>query len=129
MKILTALSLALLLGACSVGYSPRYYFHNVEVANLTGGEIRNVEAEVGERLLQCDSVAVNAICDARWGKRPYPGAGFELRWQDSSGQQFSELLSPSVPVTLSPSRSLRVLTEISPDGSVEVIFKQDGFLF
>ena len=129
MKILTVLTLALLLGACNAGYSPRYYFHNVEIANLTGDEIRNVEAQVGERQLQCERVANNAICDDRWGKRPYPAEGFDLRWQDSSGQQFSERLSPSVPVTLSPSRSLRVLTEISPDGSVTVDFRQDGFLF
>ena len=129
MKILTLLSLSVLLVACNAGYSPRYYFHNVEVANLTGGEIKNVEAQVGERNLQCDRVANNAICDKRWGKRPYPDGGFSLSWQDSNGQQFTEQLSPPVPVTLSPSRSLRVLTEINPDGSIKVTFKQDGFLF
>lgn len=126
MKVLTLLSCALLLAACNAGYSPRFYYGNIEVANLTGGDISNVKIDTGERELSCATVASNALCQERFPKRPYPEQALQLSWLDSNGQQQVRQPNPSIPLTLSPSLALRLLLEINADGSVKVYFRQDN---
>ena len=128
MKIVTLLSCALLLAACNVGYSPRYYYGNIEVANLTGGDISNVKIDTGERELSCASVTNNGVCQQRFPKRPYPQQALQLSWQDSNGEQQMRQPNPSIPLTLSPSAPLRLLLEINADGSVKTYFRQDNIL-
>jgi len=129
MKIKLLLPLCLLVAACATGYNPRYYFSNIEVANLSGAEISNVEVQIGEagRNLRCDTVAKNALCQERFGKRPYPQQeGLRLSWQDSEGNSQSHQLNPSIPLTISPGRALRVMLDILEDGSVKAYFKEDN---
>jgi hypothetical protein len=127
MKTLLVMLSCLSLAACAVGYNPRYYYSNIEVANLSGGAITNVEVQIGAdgRNLRCESVAKNALCQERFGKRPYPQQDIQLTWQDSDGNPQSATMNPDIPVTLTQSWSLRIMLDIQEDGSVKAYFKQD----
>lgn len=128
MKVAALSMSCLLVVACATGYNPRFYYSNIEVANLSGAGITDVEVQVGEtsRNLRCDSVAKNALCQERFGKRPYPQQeGIRLSWQDGEGNSQSQQLNPAIPATLTPSLSLRVIMDIAEDGSVKAYFKQE----
>ena len=129
MKSILLLLSCLLLASCATAYNPRFYYNNIEVVNLTGGTITNVEVIIGEtaRNLRCDEVTKNRLCQERFGKRPYPGQAIQLSWQDSAGNPQSRHPNPSIPLTLSPGLALRVMLEIHEDGSVKAGFKQDDF--
>ena len=126
---LTLLLSCLLITACATGYNPRFYYGNIEVANLSGAEIRNVEVQVGEtgRNLRCDSVAKNALCQDRFGKRPYPEQeGLRLSWQDGEGNSQSQQLNLPIPATMTLGRALQLMLDINEDGSVKAYFRQDS---
>ena len=127
MKALTLVLFSLVLASCAGTYNPRFYYSNIEVANLSGGDISNVEVQIGAdgRNLQCEAVAENALCQERFGKRPYPQQAIELSWQDSDGSAQSAQMDPQIPATMTPSRSLRVMIEIQQDGSVKAVLRQD----
>ncbi len=128
MKTTLLLLVTLTVVACASGYNPRYYYNNIEVANLTGAEIRNVEVQVGVsgRNLRCDSVSNNALCQVRFGKRPYPEAeGVSLSWEDAEGNAQAIQLNPSVPITMQVSVAVRLMMDIAEDGSVRAYFKQE----
>jgi len=127
MKTLLVTLFCLTLAACAGGYNPRYYYGNIEVANLSGGAITNVEVQVGAdgRNLRCEAVAKNALCQERFGKRPYPQQDIELSWQDSDGNPQSIAVNPHLPATLMTSLSLRIMLDILEDGSVKAYIKQD----
>ena len=127
MKVLSLVVLCLAVFACATTYNPRYYYSNIEVANLTGETIRNVKVQIGPegRTLECAEVTNNRLCQQRYVKRVYPNAMIQLSWQSSDGQQMSAQMNPSVPLTLVPSQSLRVMMDIAEDGSVKFYFKQD----
>jgi hypothetical protein len=131
MKTLLVTLFCLTLAACAGGYHPRYYYSNIEVANLSGGAITNVEVQIGAdgRNLRCEAVAKNALCQERFGKRPYPEQDIELSWQDSAGNPQSTAVNPHLPATLSPSGELRIMLDITEDGSVKAYFKQDDGFF
>jgi hypothetical protein len=130
MKTLLVIMSCLTLAACAGGYNPRYYYSNIEVANLSGGAITSVEVQVGAdgRNLRCETVAKNALCQERFGKRPYPQQDTELSWQDSDGNPQSTRVNPHLPATLIPSWALRIMLDIREDGSVKAYFKQDDDL-
>ncbi len=127
MKTLLVMVSCLTLAACAGGYNPRYYYSNIEVANLSGGAITNVEVQVGAdgRNLRCETVASNALCQQRFGKRLYPRQDIVLSWQDSDGNEQSTGVNPHLPATLTPSGALRIMLDIREDGSVKAYFKQD----
>ncbi len=127
MKTLLAMLSCLALAACAGGYNPRYYYSNIEVANLSGGAITNVEVQIGAdgRNLRCETVVSNALCQQRFGKRLYPQQDIELSWQDSDGSPKSTKVNPHLPATLTPSRALRIMLDIREDGSVKAYFKED----
>jgi len=131
MKSLYLSGLCLLISACAVGYQPRYYYSDIVVANLTGDTIRNVKVQVGPggRTLECAEVTKNRLCQQRFAKRLYPLALVELTWQTSAGQQMSSQMNPSVPVTMVPSLSLRLMMDIGEDGTVKYYFKQDDLYY
>ena len=125
----TLLLFCLLVTACATGYNPRFYYSNIEVANLSGDEIRNVDVQVGEtgRNLRCESVAKNALCQERFGKRPYPQQeGLRLSWQDGEGNSQSQQMNPSIPATMTPGQALRLMLDIGEDGSVKAYFRQEN---
>ena len=125
-KLIVTLS-CLTLAACAGRYNPRFYYSNIEVANLSGGAITTVEVQVGAdgRNLRCKTVAKNALCQERFGKRPYPQQDIELSWQDSDGNPQSTRVNPHLPATLTPSWALRIMLDIREDGSVKAYLKQD----
>jgi hypothetical protein len=127
MKALNLIALCLLVSACATGYNPRYYYSDIEIANLTGATIRNVRVQIGPggRILECAEVTKDRLCQQRFGKRLYPQAEIQLSWETSDGKPMSAQMNPSVPVTFSPGPPLRVMMDIAPDGSVEFYFKQD----
>lgn len=127
MKIISLALISLLLAACSsTGYSPRFHYNYIYVANLTGSTISNVALQVGERDLRCDTVDVNKICDQRFATRPYPQQAMQLSWEDGDGKQQSQQLNPTIPATMAPSVPLHVALDIHADGSVSTNFRQDG---
>ena len=119
----------LTLFACATAYTPRVFYSYVEVLNHTGGTINNVNVQVGANgpNVHCDTVTINRICYKRVGKRRYPQQPIELSWQDSAGELQSRQLDPSIPLTLSPAMSSRVLLEINADGFVKVEFREEGY--
>ena len=127
MKIALVTLSCLTLISCSIGYSPRFYYSFIEVANHTGDTINNVELQIGAdgRNLRCEEVTKNRTCNERFGKRPYPQQTIELSWQDSAGQSQTRQLDPMLSATLSPALGLKILLKIKEDGSVTVDFRQD----
>jgi hypothetical protein len=129
MKAITLLLSGLLLAACSGNYSPRFYYNYIEVANLTGKTISNLELQVGERELACDTLTNNRICHEQFGKRPYPQQPMQLSWQDGDGKQQTQQPNPAVPATMTPAWPLRLHLEIQEDGSVKAALRQDSVNF
>jgi hypothetical protein len=131
MKAITLLLSSLVLAACAGGYNPRFYYSNIEVANLSGGDISNVVIQIGAdgRTLRCEFVSKNALCQERFSRRPYPQQTIELSWQDSAGNAQSGQVNPQIPATFFPSLPLRVLVDIQEDGSLKAQFKQDDIRF
>lgn len=131
MKILPLLLASLLLSACGFSYNPRYYYNNVEIANLTGDTIRDLRVQIGidGRVIACDEVTDKRLCQQRFGKRPYPQDLVDISWRDTAGQQQSRQINPSIPLTLTPSLALRLVLEINADGSIKAYFRQDDFRF
>ena len=129
MKAITLLLSGLLLAACNADYSPRFYYNYIEVANLTGKTISNLELQVGERDLACDTLTNNRICHVQFGKRPYPQQPMQLSWQDGDGKQQTQQPNPSVPATMTPAWPLRLHLEILEDGSVKTKLRQESVRF
>ncbi len=127
MKATLLLMTSLLLAACGAGYEPRYYYESVEVSNLSGEAISNLQVQIGERDYGCDAVANNAMCHQRFGKLPYPQRPLSVSWRGGDGGEQTQQADPMVPATLSPSLPLRVMLDIGEDGSVKAYFKQNGF--
>ncbi len=126
MKKLSLLPLCLMLGACVSGYNPRYYYNEVQVVNLSGDTITDVSLRVVDsRMLECDEVLKNAMCDERFGARVYPQLGIELAWTHAGGERKSDSFSPAVPVYYSASFALRIVMEINEDGSVKAFYEQE----
>jgi hypothetical protein len=128
MKALNLVALCVLISACATGFNPRYYYGQIEVANLTGETIRNLRVQVGPqgRVLECAEVTNNRICQQRFPKIPYPEAMVQLTWQTDDGRQMSAQEAPSVPITLVFSEPIRVMMDIAADGSVKFYIKQDN---
>ena len=119
MKVLSLLTLSLLISACTIGYSPRYYYSNIVVANISGETLRNLKVQVGQgRSLECAEVTDKRLCQQRFGKRPYPQESVVISWQSSDGQQQMQQVNPSVPLTLTPSLAIRLMIEIGADASL-----------
>ncbi len=128
MKKLSILLLSLLTVACVTGgYNPRYYYNEIQVVNLTGGTIVDVKVQIGEsgRTVSCDSVLKNTLCNERFGKRRYPQQGIQLSWTHTDGSQKSQLLTPAIPVYYFTAFPLRIMLEISENGSVKFYFQQE----
>ncbi len=127
MKKLSILLLSLLTVACVTGYNPTYYYNEIQVVNLTGGSIVNVKVQIGEsgRTVSCDSVLKYALCDERFGKRRYPQQGIHLSWTHTDGSQKSQLLTPAISVIYYSAFPLRIMLEISENGSVKSYFEQE----
>jgi len=128
MNALKLAALCVLLTACATGFNPRYYYGQIEVANLTGETIRDVRAQVGPDgyVLECAEVTKNRLCHQRFAKRPYPDALTSLSWKTSDGRQMSAQMNVPVPITLVYSQPLRVMMDIAADGSVKFYIKQDN---
>lgn len=127
MNKLSMLLPVIFVAGCATGYAPSYYFNQVQVINLSGGSISQVDLRVidSNRVLSCDQVNKNAICNERFGKRRYPQAGIELSWIHPDGTQKSETLSPPVPVTFFNGLPLQIMLEILSDGSVKPYYRQE----
>ena len=128
MKKLTLLLLALTSVACATGYNPDYYYNEIQVANLTGATITQVNLQVGgtDRTLSCDEVLKNALCADRFSKRSYPQQLLDLSWIHGDGQQMSQQVAPKIPVYFGPAFPLRIMLEISENGTVKAYFEQEA---
>ena len=127
MKKLTLLLLALTSVACATGYNPDYYYNEVQVVNLTGATITQVNLQVGgtERTLSCDQVLNNALCADRFGRRYYPQQLLDLSWVHGDGRQMSQQVAPKIQVYFSPAFALRIMLEIQENGAVKTYVEQD----
>lgn len=127
MRILILAFTLVMITACVTGYNPRYRFNEVQVVNLAGATLENVSWRVldTDRSLSCDEVAKFAVCGDYFPGRNYPQSGVEVSWTHSDGELKSEILSPPIPVTYSNSFALRIVIEISADGSVNAFYEQD----
>lgn len=118
---------SLALAACVTGYHPTYSFNQLQVLNLSGGTIAEVEMRVleSQKSLQCERVNKNAICNDYFGKRNYPQRGIELSWRHPDGSMRSETFNPPVPVTYYSAFPLRIVMQINADGTVKPFYEQD----
>ena len=131
MKRLSILIVSLLSVACaSNGYNPNYIFNQLQVVNLTESTITDVNLKIGgsDRMVSCDEVAKNAICNKNFGKRRYPQQVSDLSWTDGGGTPRSERLSPEIATYYDVGLALRLVVEIHEDGTIKPIFEQDGAL-
>ncbi len=128
---LALLLFSLALTACSLDYNPRFYYNNVELANLTGATISDLRIQVGVDglVFDCAEVTDNRLCQKRFGKRPYPQDVVDIRWRDAEGAQQSLQINPTVPLTLSVGLPIRLIMELNADGSIKSYFRQDDFRF
>jgi len=116
------------LGSVSAGYSPTYTFNQLQIVNLGTTTITDVSLRIGgsDRVLRCDQVAKNAVCDSYYGTRTYPQQVNELSWTEADGTQKSLSISPKIAAYESPSLPMRMVVEVREDGLVKTIFEQDG---
>ena len=128
MKKFVILLASLVTAACATGYIPSYRFNQIQVVNLSGSSIEDVGVRVvdSEKALSCEEVAMNAVCEDRFGSRPYPQQGIELNWTHPGGDRKREVLTPEVPVTFYSTTPLRIVMEVKEDGSVNPFFEQDS---
>ena len=129
MRLLGILVMSALISACSTDFNPRYYYYGIELANLTGETITNLDIQVGAdgRQLTCDEVTNNRICHERFGKRPYPTDGVRVSWQNASGETLTRELNPSVPITMVPSLAVGLVMEIDENNEISARFRQESF--
>ena len=127
MKKTMLLAGSLMLAGCVTGYDPMYYYNEIQVHNLSGGSISEVNLQVAqsERKLSCDQVNKNAMCDDRFSKKRFWQTGMELSWTHADGSKKSEFFNPDVPVYFGSAAPLRVVIEILEDGSVKPYYEQD----
>ena len=127
MKKLTLLLLALTSVACATGYNPDYSYNEIQVVNLTGATITQVNLRVGgtDRTLSCEEVLKNALCADRFGRRSYPQQLLDLSWVHGDGQQMSQQVAPEISIYFSPAFALRIMLEISENGTVKTYVEQD----
>ena len=127
MKKLSILAPGVLAAACATSYNPTYYFNEIQVVNLSGATISdvNVRFNGSPRTLSCDEVLKNALCHDGFGRRQYPQQEIELSWTHGDGSQKSQQLNPGIPTYYLPTFALRVMLEINEDGSVNPFFEQD----
>ena len=126
-KVLSILLLALASVGCAMTYNPSYFYNEIQVVNLTGGTITEVNLRVGgsERTLSCAEVLKNALCDDRFGERRYPHQGLELSWVHGDGQQNSQQLNPAIPAYFVTAFPLRIMLEALEDGTVKAYYEQE----
>ena len=128
MKKLAIVFAGLAVTACVTGgYQPTYRFKQLQVVNLTGATVENVEVRVleSEKTLACAEVNNNAICNKYFGSRRYPQRGVQLNWTHTDGSGRSETFNPPIPVTFYNAFPLRIIMEINPEGSVQAFYEQD----
>ena len=127
MKKLSVLFLSILTAACAISYNPNYWFNEVQVVNLSGATITDVEVRVLDttKSYSCKEVAQFALCQDYFGKRRYPLQGIELSWTHPDGSKKSRLLSASVPAYYYAQFPLRVVMEIVEDGTVKIFYEQE----
>jgi len=115
------------LSACVTGYNPSYYFNELQVVNLTGATIQDVDLTVSAypNSLICEEVANFAVCDDRFGKRRYLQQGIQLSWTHPDGRQRSDTLNPQVPAYYNAALPLRIVMEVLADGSVKAFYEQE----
>ena len=127
MKYLTLLIAGALIAGCATTYSPRYYFKQVDVVNLTGAPLKDLSWKVvgSGKQMTCEEVAPNRICTDYFPRRHYPRAGIELNWIDADGKAQSAILNPAVPAYFYTSLPLSIFIEIDPEGTLRAYYRQD----
>lgn len=113
--------------ACVSGYNPGYYFNEVQVVNLTGATIEDVNLQVinSAQAISCPEVAKFAMCADRFGKKFYPQQGLELGWSHPDGSRKSDSPSPAIPAFFASAIPLRIVLEVREDGTVKAFYEQD----
>lgn len=127
MKKLSILLLSFVSIACATGYNPSYVFNEIQVVNLSTATITdvNLRMEGSDKTLNCDAVAKNAVCHARFGKRRYPQQEIELSWTHADGSKKSQQLMPAIAAYFGTGAPLQLILEINEDGSAKPLFKQE----
>lgn len=126
MKTLAIVAFSVAVSACVSGYNPTYYYNEIQVVNLSGDAISNVQVNVeNSRSLSCDQVARNALCDERFGKRRYPQQAVKLSWTHGDGSQKSQQVAPHIAAYHYSAFPLRLMLEIDADGGVKPYFEQE----
>ena len=126
MKKLIIVVSSFLVVACVTGYTPRYIYSEIQVVNLSGATINDVQVRIGGsgRTLNCERVDDNRICYDSFGRRPFPQQGIDLSWTHGDGSQKSQQLTPKFPIYLSGPTPLGLLLHIDETGSVDIRFRQ-----
>lgn len=127
MKILSILLLALTGVACATSHKPTYFYNEIQVVNLTGGTITDVNLRIGgsERTLNCDQVLKNTLCNDRFGKRRYPQQGLEMSWVHGEGKQYSQQLDSAISAYFVTAHPLRIMLEVLEDGTIKAYYDQN----
>ncbi len=123
---LIALAICFLISSCASVQSPRYFFDEVQVVNLAGSDIRDINLRVlgSSKTLNCDKVANYVMCHDRFGRIRYPYQGLELSWTHVDGSRKSDMPNPRVPAYYTSAFPLRIIMEIAQDGSVKAFYRQ-----
>lgn len=126
MKKLIIVVCSFVVVACVTGYTPRYIYGEIQVVNLSGATINDVQVRIGGsgRTLNCERVDDNRICYDKFGRRPFPQQGIDLSWTHGDGSQKSQQLTPKFPINLSSPTPLALLLHIDETGSVDIRFIQ-----
>jgi hypothetical protein len=134
MRVLGLIVVSLMMSACATGMQgmnkdPLYKYADIQIANLTGATITNVQIEVGPggHTLACPSVLNNELCQQRFIEIPYPDQPIQLSWVGSNGSQNSKQLSPEILPQFPPGITLQLVINIRSDGSVDASLQPDDW--
>ena len=128
MKKPSILLLSFVSIACATGFNSNYVFNEIQVVNLSNATITDVNLRItgSDKILNCDAVAKNALCQANFGKRRYPQQEIELSWTDADGGKNSQQLTPAIAAYYGAGAPLQLILEINEDGSAKSIIKQQS---
>jgi hypothetical protein len=127
MKILYLLVLGVAISACSMKYTPMYYLNEIQVVNRTGTTITNVSVRFqnSTKTLFCDEVTDNRYCQDLFPRHRYPQQVIELSWVHGDGTTQSRQFNPGIPAYFNTAFPLRLMMEVSEQGTVKTYFEQE----
>lgn len=117
-----------ILSACASGkdHAPRYIYNEVLVVNNSQKPVRNLTIKVADtdRVYSCNNIEALGVCSNRSGRHGFKQVPFNVDWILGDSERQTNEVNIEVPAYSSPGIALRVVFEISAQGTITAYFEQ-----